>query len=188
MMNTRSIDLKEQFERRIREAEIMMRGGDPEQRERGRQRLREVVSQAEGSVYAQRALEILTAAEPRVPESLDPELDELMRLWPSMQGFSDYRLSGFLRRLGSYQGMAVPLRTEVVREVRRWIAEELPRVGVEMSSGRTEALNQFVAAVQGVAVFEELTEFAQLRDRLFQIRLQETTASVYAALAEWALD
>ena len=81
MMNTRSIDLKEQFERRIREAEIMMRGGDPEQRERGRQRLREVVSQAEGSVYAQRALEILTAAEPRVPAENRPTFDHGYLHW-----------------------------------------------------------------------------------------------------------
>ena len=133
MMNTRSIDLKEQFERMIREAEIMMRGTDLEQRERGRQKLRDVASQAEGSIYAQRALEILAAAEPRQQKSLDPELDELMRLWPSIQGFSDYRLSGFLRRLVSYQKGA-PFRAEVVREVQRWIVAVLSGVGMELSS------------------------------------------------------
>ena len=37
-------------------------------------------------------------------------------------------------------------------------------------------------------MFEELPEFGQLRDRLFQKRLQETTGRVYAALAAWALD
>lgn len=188
MKNSRSISLKEEPEQLIREAKIMMRGADPEQRERGLQKLREVIGMAEGSVYAQQALEILSAAERRSVESLDPELEELMKLWPSIQGFNDHRLAGFLRRLESYHGMAVPLRTEVIRELRRWIADALPDVGTEASSTKTETLNDFVAAVRGVAAFEELPEFGQLRDRLFQIRLQDTAARVYTALAGWGLE
>lgn len=187
-MNTESTVLTKQFEQMIREGEIMMRGSDPEQRERGRQRLLEVVSRAEGSIYAQEALQILAAAEPRLQESPDPELDELIRLWPSIQGFSDYRLAGFLRRLKSYQGMAVPLRTEVVRELQKWIIDVLRGVSPELSSGKTEALNEFVAAVRGVAAFEEIPGFGQLRDRLFQKRLEDTTGRVYKALADGALD
>lgn len=187
MTNTRSSGVKKEFDRMIREAEIMMRGTDLDQRERGREKLREVARQAEGSIYAQRALELLAAAEPRSQESLDPELDELMRLWPSMQGFNDFRLGGFLRRLASYQKGA-PLRAEVVREVQSWIVDELPGVGTEMNLRKTEALNEFVAAVRGVAAFEELPEFGQLRDRLFQKRLEETTTRIYSALAAWELE
>ncbi|HKR11577.1 MAG TPA: hypothetical protein VJT15_05955 [Pyrinomonadaceae bacterium] len=188
MKNSRSISLTEEPEDMIREAQIMLRGTDPEQRERGLQILREVVEVAAGSVCAEQALEILIAAQRRPPESPDPELDELMGLWPSMQGFNDPRLAGFLRRLESYHGMAVPLRTEVIRESRRWIADVLPDVGTEASSTKTNALNDFVAAVRGVAAFEELPEFGQLRDRLFQIRLQATAARVDAALAGWGLE
>jgi len=190
MKNSRSIGLTEQFERMIREAEIMMRGTNLEQRERGRQKLRSVISLAEGSVFAQRALEILAEAEeePQPPVSLDPELDELVKLWPGIQGFDDHRLAGFLKRLESYQGMAVPLRTEVIRDSRRWIVDVLSEVGIEGSSTNADALNDFVAAVRGIAAFEELPEFGQLRDRLFQRRLQETAGRVYAALAMWEVD
>ncbi|HYV10096.1 MAG TPA: hypothetical protein VE980_04230 [Pyrinomonadaceae bacterium] len=188
MKNSRSTGLTEESEQMIREAEIMLRGTDPEQRERGLQKLREVISLAEGSDHVQRALEILAAAEPRSPVSLETELDELMKLWPSIQGFNDNRLIGFLKRLQSYQGMVVPLRTEVIPGMRKWIVVELPGIGTEASSTKTEILNDFVAAVRGVAAFEELTEFQQLRDRLFQRRLQETAARVYAALAEWELE
>src|SRR6185369_8561190 len=117
----------------IREAEIMLRGADPEQREQGLQRLRDVIDLAAGSVHAQQARELLAAAAPRSVESLDSELEELMKLWPSIQGFNDHRLAGFLRRLESYQGMAEPLRTEVIRELRRWIADVLPDVGTGTS-------------------------------------------------------
>ena len=188
MKNSRSIDVTEDPERMIREAEIMMRGADPEQREQGLQRLRDVIDLAAGSVHAQQARELLAAAEPRSVESLDSELEELMKLWPSIQGFNDHRLAGFLRRLESYQGMAEPLRTEVIRELRRWIADVLPDVGTGTSSTLTKALNDFVAAVRGVAAFEELSEFGQLRDALFQIRLRDTAARVDAALASWGLE
>jgi hypothetical protein len=188
MKKAASSTVKEKFELMIREAEIIMRGSNPEQRERGREKLRDVIRLAEGSVYAQRASEILAATEPQLPEPLDPELDELMQIWPSIQGFNDYRLADFLRRLESYQGMAVPLRTVVIRELRKWIIDELPQVGVGLSSIKAAALNAFVAAVHGVPAFEELPEFSQLRDRLFQKRLQETAARVDTALAVWSLD
>jgi len=180
--------LNEESEQMIREAEIMLRGADPEQREQGLQKLREVISLSEGSDHVQRALEILAAAEPRAPVLLETELDELMKLWPSIQGFNDDRLIGFLKRLQSFQGMVVPLRTEVIPGMRKWIVVELPGIGMEASSTKTEILNDFVAAVRGVAAFEELPEFEQLRDRLFQRRLQETASRVYAALAEWELE
>jgi hypothetical protein len=188
MKNSASSTVKEEFELMIREAEIIMRGSDPEQRERGREKLREVIRLAEGSVYAQRANEILAASEPHLLEPLDPEVDELMQIWPSIQGFNDHRLADFLRRLESYQGMAVPLRTVVIRELRKWIIDELPQVGLGLNSKKTAALNDFVAVVHGVAGFEELPEFDQLRDRLFQKRLQETAARVDAALAIWWID
>src|SRR5215212_6109644 len=184
MKNSNPTGLKEDFERMILEAEIMLRGTDPEQREGGRQKLLEITSLAEGSIYAQRALEILAAVKPRLPKSIDPKLDELMELWPLIQGFNDYRMADFLRQLECCQGTAVPLRTEVIRQLRKWIVDELQTVGV--SSTKTEALNDFVAAVRGVAAFEEVPEFGQLRDRLFQKRLQETAARVDAALAAWA--
>ena len=187
MTNSRSNGLNEEFEQMIREAEILVRG-NPEQRELGLQKLREVISLAGGSVDVERALKLLAAAEPRSPVSLEPELDELMKLWPSIQGFNDDRLIGFLKRLQSYHGMTVPLRTEVIPGLRRWIVLELPGIGTEESSTKTEVLNDFVAAVRGVAAFEELPEFEQLRNRLFQRRLQETAARVYAALAEWELE
>jgi len=186
MKNSSPTGLKEDFERMILEAEIMLRGTDPEQREGGRQKLREIMSLAEGSIYAQRALEILATVKPRLPKSIDPELDELIELWPSIQGFNDYRLADFLRQLESCQGTAVPLRTEVIRQLRKWIVDELQTVGTGVSLTKTEALNDFVAAVRGVAAFEELPEFGQLRDRLFQKRLQETAARIDAALAAWA--
>jgi hypothetical protein len=178
----------EELEHMIRDAEIMLRSADPAQRERGRERLREVMSEAEGSVYAKQAQDLLAAAGRPGPEPVDPELDKLMGLWPSIQGFGDYRLAPFLKQLESYPGVAVPLRTDVIGELRGWIAEALPRVGAGAPPTQIAALHEFVAAVRGVAAYEELPEFGQLRDGLFHLRLQETAARVDEALKVWALD
>lgn len=164
----------------------MLRSADPEQQERGRERLREIIREAEGSTYAKRARVLLVPDER--PTHVDPELDRLANLWPSIQGFKDHRLADFLKQLGAYPGMTVPLRTEVIRELRKWITEALPHLGTGMSPTGVAALNDFVAAVRGEAAYEELPEFCNLRDGLFHLRLQETAARVDEALKTWALD
>jgi hypothetical protein len=178
----------EEFGQMIRDAEILLRGTDPEQREQGEEKLRAVVRLAEGSVYAKQANELLAAGDRRLPEPVEPELRELMILWSSIQGFEDYRLATFLRRLELYSGTAVPLQTTVIRELRKWILNELPQLGKGVSSTKIAALNEFVAAVRGVAAYEELPEFEQLRDALFQMRLQETVTQVDRALEMWDSD
>ncbi|HWT03526.1 MAG TPA: hypothetical protein VN256_24965 [Pyrinomonadaceae bacterium] len=178
----------EEIEQKLRHAKIMRRSADPKQRARGEERLREVIREAEGTIYAKAARDLLNTDKPAVPELVDPELDELMLLWPSIMGFNDHRLANFLRRLEDYPGMAAPLRTEVIQELRLWIARALPDVRPGAQSKQIAALNDFVAAVRGVAAYEALPEFGQLRDGLFHLRLQETTASVDAALKVWALD
>jgi hypothetical protein len=178
----------EEFEQMIGEARIMLRSSDPEQRERGREKLREVIRAADGGTHAQEARLLLAQDAPPAPRPNDPELDKLAGLWPSIQGFNDHRLADFLKQLEAYPGMAVPLRTEVIRELRKWIADALPQMRTGMSPAQVVALNEFVAAVRGGAAYEELPEFKQLRDGLFYLRLQETAARVDEALGVWALD
>lgn len=180
--------LMDDFEQMIKEAEILLRGSDREQRESGRQKLIEVMRLAEGTVYASQASELLANWDEQASERPNPKLDELMRLWPSIQGFADYRLAGFLRRMESYPGKALTLRTEVIRDLRKWILDELPQIGDGARSTKIAALNEFVSAVRGVAAYEELPEFGQLRDGLFQIRLQETITLVDRALEAWTPD
>lgn len=172
----------------IRDAEIMLRSAAPQQRERGREILREVIDEAQGSIYAKKAREMLTESERPTQERVDPELDELISQWPSIQGFNDYRLARFLRRLESYPGVAVPLRTDVIRELRGWIVDALPQVRPGAPPAQIAALNDFVAAVRGVAAYEVLPEFGQLRDGLFHLRLQETATRVDESLKIWVLD
>lgn len=187
MKDSPSTNVNEHFERMILEAEIMLRSADPQQRERGREKLREVSNLAEGTVHAKTAIELLAASERPQPVSTDdPELEELTFLKSSIQGFNDHRLAGFLRRLESYQGTAMPIKTEVISQLQKWIVAELPKIGTSESSTKIDALNDFVAAVRGVAAFEELPEFGQLRDRLFQRRLQETADRIDSALAVWS--
>jgi hypothetical protein len=175
----------DELEEMIRDAEIMLRSSDPKQRERGKEKLRELISKAEGSTAAKRAYDLLSIAEPFPTEVSDPELDELMTLWPSIQGFNDYRLVSFLKRLEAYPGMAMPLRNDVIRDLRQWIIEALPHLGEGKQIG---ALNEFVATVRGVATYEVVPEFAQLRDALFSLRFLETAAGVDEALKLWELD
>lgn len=172
----------------IRDAEIMLRSADPKQRERGKEKLREVVREGEGGASAKQANDLLSLSDQSPREFPDPELDELMFLWPGIQRFDDDRLVGFLKRLEAYPGMAVPLRNDVIRELRQWIIEALPHVGKGAQSTETAALNDFVASVRGAAAYEVLPEFAQLRDALFSLRLQETAAGVDEALRVWELD
>jgi len=177
----------DQYCEMIREAKIKLRGADPEQRERGRETLRKVISEAEGSVYAKKAYDLLAAGDRPVEEILDPELDELMDMWPSIRGFADYRLADFLKRLETHPGVTVPLRADVIRNLRAWIEDALPRVEAGAEAGEIESLNDFVAAVRGVAAYEELPEFGRLRDELFHLRLQETAMRIDEALKAWAL-
>jgi hypothetical protein len=174
-----------ELERMIKDAEIMLRSADPEQRERGKEKLREVVRDGEGSTSARQAHHLLSLSDSSPSEPLDPELDELMMVWPSIQGFNDYRLVSFLKRLQAYPGIAVPLRTDVIRELRQWITDELLHLGQGAKIG---ALNEFVASVRGVAAYEVLPEFGQLCDALFSLRLQETAVLVDEALELWEPD
>lgn len=177
-----------ELERQLRDAEIMLRSTDPAQQERGRAQLRETIDATRGSVYAKQAQDMLAAGMRRMPVAVDPELDKLAGIWPLIQGFHDYRLATFLRQLENYPGMAMPLRTDVVRELRQWINDALPQVGTSASPAQVAPLHDFVAAVRGVAAYEELPEFGQLREGLFHLRLQETSLRVDEALKVWALD
>jgi hypothetical protein len=128
----------DELERMIRDAEIMLRSADPKQRERGKEKLRDVVRDGEGSVLAKQARDLLSLSDWSPPEPVDPDLDELSILWSSIQGFNDYRLVSFLKRLESHPVMAVPLRNQVVQTLRQWINEELPQLGqgAQISAGR----------------------------------------------------
>jgi len=178
----------DQPRQKIREAKILLDGTDPDQKEKGREMLREVMRVAEGSEDAKKAHDLLADSEPRAVAVADPELDELARLWPSIQGFADYRLMEFLQRLKAHPGVAVPLRAEVIRGLGRWIEEALPRVKAREDPAEITALNDFVAAVSGVAVYEEMPRFEQLRRELFRLRLQETSAQIDQALKSWSLE
>jgi hypothetical protein len=178
----------DEFEQMIRDAEIMLRSANAQQRERGRENLRAVIGEADGSSYAKRARDLLSKPERVASEFIDPELDELTCIWPSIQGFDDHRLCPFLKRLGAYPSMAVPLRTDVIRDLRRWIVDVLPQVKQGAPPAQIASLNDFVAAVRGVAAYEALPEFGELRDGLFHLRLQECATLVDQALANWEVD
>lgn len=178
----------DELELMIRDAEIMMRSADPKQRERGKEKLREVIRDGEGSMSARRARYLLSLSDWTPPDLLDPELDELMILWHSIQGFNDYRLVSFLKRLATYPGMAVPLRSDVIRNLKQWSVDALPHVVKEAPPTQIAALNEIVASARGVAAYEVLPEFAQLHDALFSVRLQKTAELVDEALKLWELD
>lgn len=185
MSKTASSEFKEDCDQMIREAEIMLRGTDAAQRERGLQELRKVIRLCEGSIVAQQASQLLIAAEPRLPAQIDPEVDELANLWPSIQKFNDNRLIDFLRRLDSATGVTVPLKREVARSLQKWIVEELPGIGVTSDPTRIAILTEFVVSVRGMSVVEDLPEFSQLHDKLFQVRLQHASTLIDDALTAW---
>lgn len=179
---------QETAEAMLKESRILLRSADPAQRERGREKLREVLRVAEGSVYAREAIGLLTTSMQPVPAIFDPELARLMDLWETIQGFNDHRLADFLGQLETTLSTAMPLRTKVIRTLKQWIADALPQVLTKMTPPQVAALDDFVAAVRGVAAYEELPEFEQLRDQLFQLRLRKTSARVDELLKTWALD
>lgn len=158
----------------IREAEGFLRSSSFEQQELGKEILREVMRLAEGSIHARRAEEILMAAEPGAVEPDDPELDKLKVGKSSLQGFDDPRLSDFLKRLEDYP-RAVRLRTEVSDVLRSWISVELSELENHADNNQIAKLSALVASVQGVAIYEELREFAHLRNTLFEIETLRRT-------------
>lgn len=166
--------LTEDFHRMIREAEGFLRSSSFEQQELGKEILREVMRLAEGSIHARRAEEILMAAEPGAVEPDDPELDKLKVGKSSLQGFDDPRLSDFLKRLEAYP-RAVRLRSEVSDVLRSWISVKLSQLENHADNNQIANLNALVASVQGVAIYEELREFTQLRNTLSELETLRRT-------------
>ncbi|HKQ06944.1 MAG TPA: hypothetical protein VJ464_17575 [Blastocatellia bacterium] len=170
----------------LAEAMIFRRGSDPAQRERSRELLRQIVREAEGTPQAKKAIILLGDDFPESESPRDPELEELLTTWNGIEGLTDHRLPDFLKRLEAYPGVAVPLRTEVVNRLRKWLSVALERVG-EQAEERP-ALNDFIAVASGVLAYEEIPEFMQLYDVLFHFRLQEIAAQVEEALRAWKVD
>ena len=172
----------------IKEAKIFLQGTDAAQHERGKELLRRVITENEGTETARQAHELLGRHEtPPVPP-LDLELNRLEMEWASLQGLSDHRLPTFLRKLEGDAGRAAQLRPKVVGQLRKWMAEALPRVTTNVAETELAPLNNFLATVQGMPVYEELNEFGHLRKALFRRRFQAAAAHLHEALQQWALE
>jgi hypothetical protein len=170
----------------LREAKIFRLGTDPAQLKKSNEMLRQIVDEAEGSPQAREALELLSCDPSASVSVRDPELEELYRKWSGIQGLTDHRLPDFLKRLEFYHGVAVPLRTEVVKSLRKWLSNALDRV-TERAEDRA-ALNDFIAVASGVPAYEEIPEFLRLYDVLFHFRLREIISRVDETLKDWRFD
>lgn len=177
----------EEWERQLNEARIRLQG-DAQQYEQGKALLGQVLAEAVGTVWGQRAQEMLSEVE--TPRPTPP--DEEMRRWQlelaSFVGLLDHRLPDFLRRLQAQPTRSVQLQPQVSSSVRRWLGALLPRVQTGLTPEEQLQLRQFSAAAQGLAACEELPEFGRLRRVLFQWQFEQTSAQVADALRRWALD
>src|SRR5437867_10253684 len=113
---------------RLHDAEIMLLGTDPAQREKAKEIIRAIVSEGDGTAVAKEARAILEKQERPREEERDLAFEEYSRRWNGVQGLTDPNIVRLLRELKTQPGVAVHLRANVVRDVKKWIEIVLPKI------------------------------------------------------------
>src|SRR5215213_2957845 len=169
--------------------QLMLRATNPEQRMRACDGLRSIVEKWQGTPYAQRAKQILdNSSYQNTTEDKDPELSAFASRRIGIHKLTDVGLSDFLRELQSKPALAARLRREVIKDLRQWISEALPRIGPQTPAEEIEALNSFLA-IPALQTYEaEMDELKQLRNALFQVLYERVKREVVAALGTWSFD
>jgi hypothetical protein len=166
----------------------MLQGADPAQREKALEIIRDIVSEADGTATAKEAREILEKQErPRREEERDPVLEAYSRRWSGVQGLTDPNIVRLLRELKGQPGVAVRLRSNAVRDIRKWIELVLPRIPDGLSRQEIDTLNGFVAEVSQIDAYR-VDEIVPLRRSLFLLRYQELRQQIDEALDRWAME
>lgn len=169
--------------------ELMLRATDPEQRMRACAGLQTIVQKWQGTPYAKRAKQSLdNSNHQNTGEEHDPELSGFASRWIGIHNLTDVRLPNFLRELQSKPAIAARLRREVIKDLRQWISEALPKIGPQTPAEEIKALNSFLD-IPALKIYEaEMDEAKQLRNALFQVRYQRVKREVATALGTWSFD
>lgn len=166
----------------------MLQGTETAQKDRALEILSEIVSEAGGTATAKEALEILARYErPRREEPRDLVFEDYSRRWNGIQGLTDPNIIRLLRELRERPGVAARLRSNVVRDVSKWIKPVLSKISEGFSRQEVDTLNGFVTEVSQIDAYH-VEEIAPLRRSLFLLRLQELRRLIDDALDRWAID
>jgi hypothetical protein len=167
--------------------ELMLRATDPEQRTRGCSGLRVIVEQWQGTPYAKQAKQILDSnCNPSVER--DPEFSAFTLRWVAIHNLTDVNLPIVLGELQSKPAVAARLRREILKDLRQWISEALPRVQPQTAREEIDALNRF-ASLSVLTTYEaELEELRLLRNRLFELRFEKVRREIATPLNTWSFD
>ncbi len=166
----------------------MLQGADRGQREKALEIIRGIVSEADGTAIAQKAREILEKSErPRREEERDPVLEGYSRRWSGVQGLTDPNIVRLLRELKEQTGVAVRLRSTVVRDIKKWIELVLPKITEGLPPREVHTLNEFVTEVSKIDAYR-VDEIVPLRRSLFLLQYRELRQRIDEALDRWAME
>lgn len=174
-------------QRKLSEAEILMQGSNPEQRQRAKELLSVVITEADGTSTAQKARELLEKMEAGRPVERNPEVSKFAQRWSGLQGLTDPNLVLWLRALQNQPYLIAHLRPVVVKDLRNWINQAVPQVADGLSQKELHTVESFVKEVSKIDAYC-VDELKPLRKALFELRYQETKSRIETALEEWAID
>src|SRR5438270_12268391 len=182
---------------RLEEATVLM--NDPASRPRAVQMLESIVSEASETSYAAEAMELLRRndAIERPPERRDPETESLREEWLQIHRAWDGRLPSFLDRLRQRPVQMDDLLSDVVADVREWLAQGAEAIRRSLREEEAapdrkqldavKALADQVAAIPRLEV-ELREDVGCFREACFGLLLGGIADEVRRCCGEWAIE
>jgi hypothetical protein len=178
--------MSDNYQEILNTAKTLLNGTDA-QKKIGIGLLKKVVQGARGTPLAEKAMKLLLEYDlPDKSMKRDAELTGYLRRWNGINSFSNVGFLPLLKELKARPDIAAHLRTKILGDIRKWIADALPKVGA-MKDKELLALEKFVEAIVDIQAYQ-IEEIKKLSNVLFGVRFFNISKEVHRALALWDMD